>query len=49
MYVESRKMVQVNWFARQKWRHRCTEQTYGHQGGNVGVVVGGWDELGGWD
>ena len=31
-------MVQMNWFARQKQRHRCTEQTYGHQGGKV---VGG--------
>ena len=25
-------MVQMNWFAGQKWRHRCREQTYGHQG-----------------
>ena len=26
-------MVQMNWFAGQKSRHRCREQTYGHQGG----------------
>ena len=30
-------MVQMNWFARQKWTHRCTEQTYGHQRGKAGV------------
>ena len=35
-------MVQVNWFAGQKLRHRCREQTYGHQVGKVvGVGVGG--------
>ena len=32
-------MVQMNWFAEQKLRHRCREQTYGHQGGKVGC---GW-------
>ena len=26
-------------------RHRCREQTYGHQG----EEEGGWDELGDWD
>ena len=31
-------MVQMNWFAGQKLRHRCREQTYGRQGGKV---VGG--------
>ena len=31
-------MVQMNWFARQKLRHRCREQTYGHQ---EGKAVGG--------
>ena len=31
-------MVQINWFAGQKLRHRCREQMYGHQGGKV---VGG--------
>ena len=29
-------MVQMNWFAGQKLRHRCREQTYGHQGRKVG-------------
>ena len=29
-------MVQMNQFAWQKWRHRCTEQMYGHQGGKAG-------------
>ena len=51
MYVEPRKMVQMYQFAGQRLRHRCREQTYGHQ---VGKVVGGggewrWDELGDWD
>ena len=40
MYVEPRKMVQMNRFAGQKLRHRCREQMYGHQGGKV---VGGED------
>ena len=31
-------MVQMNWFAGQKLRHRCREQTYGHQ---VGKAVAG--------
>ena len=26
-------MVQMNWFAGQKLRHRCREQMYGHQAG----------------
>ena len=33
-------------------RHRCREQTYGHQGGKVAQGGGGhwwWDELGDWD
>ena len=28
-------MVQMNGFAGKKLRHRCREQTYGHQGGKV--------------
>ena len=36
MYVERRKMVQMSQFAGQKLRHRCREQTYGHQGGKGG-------------
>ena len=37
-------MVQMNRSAGQKLRHRCREQTYGHQGGRA---AGGWwwDEL----
>ena len=31
-------MVQMNLFVEQKLRHRCREQTYGHQ---VGKAVGG--------
>ena len=45
MYVEPRKMVQMNRFAGQKLRHRCREQTYGHTkrgkrwgGGGGGVL-----------
>ena len=33
-------MVQMNWFAGQKLRHRCREQTYGHQGGKAAGCVG---------
>ena len=29
----------MNWSAGQKQRHRCREQTYGHQGGKA---AGGW-------
>ena len=31
----------MNRFAGQKWRHRCREQTYGHQGGESGGAEGG--------
>ena len=30
IYVESRKLVLMNLFARQQWRNRHREQTYGH-------------------
>ena len=30
---ESRKLLQKNLCAKQKLRHRCREQTYGHQAG----------------
>ena len=30
IYTESRKMVLKNLFAKQQWRHRHYEQTYGH-------------------
>ena len=33
-------MVQMNWFAGQKLRHRCREQTYGHQGGKAARELG---------
>ena len=39
--MEPRKTVQMNWFAGQKLRHRCREQTYGHQGGKLQGVGGG--------
>ena len=49
-YVEPRKMVQMNQFAGQKLRHRCREQTYGHQAGKAAGGWGWWcDELGNWD
>ena len=41
MYVEPRKMVQMNRFAGQKLRHRCREQTYGHQVGKTAVCGDG--------
>ena len=31
----------MNWFARQKQRHRCREQTYGHKGGKARGRGGG--------
>ena len=34
-------MVQMNQVAGQKQRHRCREQTYGHQGGKVAGAGGG--------
>ena len=34
-------MVQMNRFTGQKLRHRCREQTYGHQGGKAVAGVGG--------
>ena len=50
MYVEPRIMVQMNWFAGQKLRHRCREQAYGHQRGKTVVGWGWWcAELGDWD
>ena len=39
-------MVQMNWFAGQKLRHRCREQTYGHQ---VGKQWGGGDGVMNWE
>ena len=39
-------MVQMNVYAGQKSRHRCREETYGHQGGKARM---GGDELGDWD
>ena len=40
-------MVQMNWFAEQKFRHRCREQTYGHQGGKA--VGGGGGSVMNWE
>ena len=34
-------MVQMNWFAGQKLRHRCREETHGHQGGKAAAGGGG--------
>ena len=39
-------MVQMNRFARQKWRHRCREQMYGHEGGKW---RGGWGAVMNWE
>ena len=41
-------MVQMNWFAEQKLRHRSREQTYGHQGGKA-AGAGGGDGVMNWD
>ena len=41
--MESRKMVYMTLFAKQKQRHRYREQPHGYQVGKKG-----WDELGDW-
>ena len=39
--MESRKMVLMNLFARQQWRNRRREQTYGHrERGGQGEMYG---------
>ena len=48
--MEPKKMVRMNRFAGQKLRHRCREQTYGHQAGKAAAGWGWWcDKLGDWD
>ena len=42
-------MVQMNRFAGQKKRHRCREQTYGHQGGKVAGWGGGGGGVMNWE
>ena len=44
IYVESRKMVQINLFAKQKYRHRHRKKHIDTKGRKSG-----WDELGDWD
>lgn len=34
--IRQNKMVLMNLFAGQKWRHRCREWTCGHSGGREG-------------
>ena len=38
--MEPRKIVQMNQCAGQKLRHRCREQTYGHQRGKAAAGGG---------
>ena len=38
--MESKKMVLMNLFAEQQWRHRHREQSCGYSGGRRG-----WDKL----
>ena len=42
-------MVQMNRFAGQKVRHRCREQTYGHQGGKAAAGGGGGGGVMNWE
>ena len=44
-YVESKKMIQMNLFTKEKQTHRLRKQTYGYQMGKVGRE----DKLGVWD
>ena len=39
--MESRKMVLINLFAEQQWKHRHREQTYGHSLSRGGEGDGG--------
>ena len=41
-------MVQMNRFAGQKVRHRCREQTYGHQGVKASGGGGGGGDVMNW-
>ena len=45
LYVESKKMIQMNLFTKQKQTHRLRKQTYSYQRGNMA----GRDKLGVWD
>ena len=45
-YVESKKMIQMNLFTKQKQTQRHRKQTYDYQRGKRG---GGRDKLGVWD
>ena len=38
MYVESRKMVLINLFAGQEYRHRCRKWTWGHSRATRGGI-----------
>ena len=42
-HAESRKMVHMNLFARQKQRHRSGEQMYAHQEGRGGAGRVDWE------
>ena len=37
LYVEFKKMIQMNLFTKQKQTHRHRKQTYGYQRGKVGA------------
>ena len=43
---ESKKMIQMNLFTKQKQSYRCPKQIYGYQRGNVGGrgKSGAWEE-----
>ena len=45
MGKESKKMVQMNLFTKEKQTHRLREETYGYQQGRMGSR----DKLGVWD
>ena len=45
LYVESKKMIQINLFTKQKQTQRLKQQTYGYKRGKLV----GRDKLGGWD
>ena len=45
LYVQSKKMIQMNLFTKQKQTHRLQKQTYGYQWGNMV----GKNKLGVWD
>ena len=44
LYVESKKVIQMNLFTKQKQTHRHRNQTYGYESGGERGKLEAWDE-----